>query len=373
VYFSPVLRGWILTRHADVAALLSDSRFSVERQRSTLFKRLKPFANLGADFTEAILSTLLMLDPPRHTRLRRLVNKAFTPRMVARLRPRIEALVDELLEGSGRCGEMDVIRDLAYPLPVIVIAEMLGLPPADRDRLKRWSDDLSALVDPLQASGGLVRLEQTFAEVTEYFGQVFAARRAAPQDDLISALVAAEDGGDTLGELELLALSMLILGAGHETTTNLIGNAVVALLRHPRERRRLQDDPALLPTAVEEFLRWDSPVQLTDRVVGEDCEIAGRRVRKGSMVVALLGAANRDPAVFADPDALDLGRADNPHLSFGHGVHFCLGAALARLETEAAIGALLRRFPAFTGDPHPTCYRRSMVLRGVTALPLRLG
>jgi cytochrome P450 len=372
VYWSPILRGWVLTRHAHVAALLQDPHYSVERQRSKLFQRLKPFQNMQPKFVEAIASNLLMLDAPRHTRLRRLVNKAFTPSTVVHLRPRIEALVEQLLDAAERRGEIDVIRDLAYPLPVIVIAEMLGLPPEDRERLKRWSDDLAALLDPLQASGGLTRLERTFEEVAEYFGHVFAGRRKAPRDDLISALVAVEDGGDTLGEVELLSLAMLILGAGHETTTNLIGNAVVALLRHPAERRRLQDDPGLLPTAVEEFLRFDSPVQLTDRVAIEDCEFDGWRVTKGTIVAVILGAANRDAERFPDPDRLDLGRAENPHVSFGHGVHFCLGAALARLETQIAIGSFLRRFPDFSGDPHPTCYRRSMVLRGVTNLPVRL-
>jgi cytochrome P450 len=249
---------------------------------------------------------------------------------------------------------------------------MLGLPREDRDRLKAWSDELSALLDPLQASGGLARLERTYAEVAEYFRAAFAARRRAPTTDLIGALVSVDDGGDTLGEAELLSLTMLILGAGHETTTNLIANAVIALLRHPRERRRLQDDPGLGERAVEEFLRYDSPVQLTDRVATVDCEVGGKRVRPGVIVALLLGAANRDPERFADPDRLDLGRADNAHVSFSHGVHFCLGAALARLETGIAMEALLRRFPDFTGDAQPTNYRRSMVLRGVTSLPLKL-
>ncbi|MCW5890933.1 MAG: cytochrome P450 [bacterium] len=372
-YFSQVLRGWILTRHADVTAVLHDKRFSVERQRSTLFQRMKPFDNLDPAFADTILGTLLMTDPPRHTRLRRLVSKAFTPRMVARLQPRVDELVEELLDAPAARGTMDVVEALAYPLPVIVIAEMLGLPPEDRDRLRRWSHDLTGLLDPLQASGGLAQLQRTYHEVVAYMSRVFAARRAEPRDDLISALVAAEDGGDTLGESELIGLVVLVLGAGHETTTNLIGNAVVGLLRHPAERRRLQDDPALLPAAVEEFLRWDSPVQLTDRVALEDCEVAGVRVRRGTLVATILGAANRDPDRFPDPDRLDVGRRENDHVSFGSGVHFCLGAALARLETQAAVGALLRRFPDLAGDGAPVDYRRSMVLRGPTRLTLRLA
>ncbi len=372
VYFSPVLRGWVLSRHADIVAVLQDARFSVERGRSNLFQRLQPLRDLSPAFAEAITRNLLMLDPPDHTRLRRLVNKAFTPRMVDGLRPRIEALVDELLEPCAARGSIDLIRDFAYPLPVIVISEMLGLPVDDREQLKAWSDELAALLDPLQASGGMARLERTFMEVKTYFGRIFAERRRTPTDDLIGALVSVEDRGETLTEMELLSLVMLLLGAGHETTTNLIGNAVVALLRHPAERRRMQDDPALVERAVEEFLRWDSPVQLTDRVATVDCEVAGKRVRKGVIIALLLGAANRDPAAFVAPDRLDVGRSDNPHLSFSHGVHFCLGAALARVETRIALGALLRRFPDFGGDPQPRNYRRSMVLRGVTSLPLTL-
>jgi len=374
VYFSPVLRGYILTRHADVTALLEDKRFSAERDKSTLFQRMKPFQNLAPEFTATILSTLLMVDPPRHTRLRRLVNKAFTPRMVSRLQPRIQALVDELLDAKAGQAEMDVVEDLAYPLPVIVIAEMLGLPVADRERLRHWSDELAGLLDPLQASGGLDQLERTYRDVVAYMTPVFEDRRRSPQDDLISGLVAAEDGGETLSEPELIGLTMLVLGAGHETTTNLITNAVVGLLRHPTARRRLQDDQSLLPTAVEEFLRWDSPVQLTDRVALEDCELpGGKRVKRGMMVAGLIGAANRDPARFPDADGLDVGRTDNPHVSFGHGVHFCLGSALARLETQAAIGTLLSRFPDFGGDAWPTSYRRSIVLRGPRRLTLQLN
>jgi cytochrome P450 len=248
--------------------------------------------------------------------MRNLVNRAFTPKMVAELEPRIREIARDYVGRVAESGTMDIVA---------------------------------------------------------YMGRVFADRRRVPRDDLISALVAVEDGGDTLSESELVGLTVLILGAGHETTTNLIGNAVVGLLRHPTQRRRLQDDPALMPTAVEEFLRWDSPVQLTDRVALEDCEVAGARVKRGTMVATVLGAANRDPVRFADPDALDVGRRDVDHVSFGHGVHFCLGAALARLETQVAIGALLHRFPDWRGEGGATDYRRSMVLRGPTRLMLRLG
>jgi pimeloyl-[acyl-carrier protein] synthase len=371
VYVSRLLGSTcLLSRYDDTVAVLGDARFSVDRPQAEAFQRLQPFRGLSPEFTQAIHSALLMIDPPAHTRLRRLVNKAFTPRVVEGLRGRIQALVDELLDAVAACHSMELIHDLAYPLPVTVIAELLGIPVADRARLKDWSDTLAVLLDPLQAADGLAPTERAYAEIAAYMRPIFADRRRAPRDDLISALVAVEEEGQTLSETELLSLTMLILGAGHETTTNLIANAVLALLRNPGERRRLQDDPTLIGSAVEEFLRYDSPVQTTDRVATVDCEVAGHPVRKGMIVVLLLGAANRDPARFADPDRLDLGRPDNHHLSFGHGAHFCLGAALARVEAQIAIATLLRRFPNLDGERAPTDWKRSIVLRGPTSLRL---
>jgi pimeloyl-[acyl-carrier protein] synthase len=372
VYFSPALRGWILTRYADIAAVLHDPRFSVNRQQSKVFQRLRLLESLPPDLSVAVTRNLLMLDPPDHTRLRRLVNKAFTPRRVETLRPRIQLIVDELLDALEDRPEIDLIHDFAYPLPVIVIAEMLGVPAADRTRFKRWSDELVALLDPLQAENGLRAVHQAFSELCVYFREIFAARRRQPQDDLVSALVAVEEQGDALNEPELLSLCMLLLGAGNETTTNLIANAVLALLRHPDERRRLLGDASLMGTAIEEFLRFDSPIQVTDRVATQDCQIDGRHIRKGELVGLVLGAANRDPQQFANPDRLDVGRQDNDHLAFGRGTHFCLGAALARAEAEIALPALLHRFPRFDGALQPPGWKRSLVLRGPTALALRL-
>jgi cytochrome P450 len=371
VYRSPLLGVTVLTRYDDVQAALRDPRFSVRRSESRAFQRLDPFGSLSPDFQRMIERNLLMLDPPDHTRLRGLVSKAFTPRVVERLRPRVEALVEELLDGVAAQGEMELVRDFAEPLPVIVIAELLGLPREDRAAFKRWADDLAVLVDPLSVLGGLERVQRSFDELCAYLRQVFAARRAEPKDDLISALVAAEDRGDALTEAELISTVTLILGAGHETTTNLLGNAVLALLRHPGERKRLQDDPSLCESAVEEFLRFDAPVQATDRVAREDVVIDGARVRAGEFAVLLLGAANRDPARFSEPDRLDLGRRDNRHLAFGQGLHFCLGAPLARLEAQLAISALLRRFPDFDGEREPAL-RPSITLRGPVSLRLAL-
>jgi cytochrome P450 len=370
VYYSRPLRIWFLTRHRDVEAVLKDPRFSV-RRTDFAPPRMNPLLTLSPDFQTFVNRTLLMVDPPEHTRLRGLVSRAFTPRRVEALRPRLEALVEDLLDAAAARPDADLIRDLAFPLPIIVICELLGVPVEDRDTLRRWTNDLTVLLDPF-SGGSLEQADRSFRELAAYFRALFDARRREPREDLISALVSAEIGGDRLGEAELTATVGLILGAGHETTTNLIGNAAIALLRNPGERKRLLDAPALLPGAVEEFLRYDAPVQATDRVATADCEIDGRRIRRGQFCVLLIGAANRDPEAFAEPDRLDVGRTECRHLSFGQGIHFCLGAGLARLEAQVALGALLRRFPDFQADVERPEWRRSMTLRGVTRLPVTL-
>lgn len=372
VYFHRVFRSFMLSRHADVVGVLKGSGFSVDRTQVDVPKILQIFpTRLDPEFKETIQRNLLMIDPPDHTRIRSLVNKAFTRRVVDAMRPRIQSLVDELLDAVEPAGEMELMRDFAEPLPITVIAEMLGVPAEDRARFKSWSDDMTALLDPFNSPKGLKGAQEAFVGLAAYFRDIFAQRRRAPRDDLVSRLVAAEEGGDALSEAELLSTCVIILGAGHETTTKLIGNAVIALLGHPDERKRFADDPGLARTAVDEFLRFDAPVQLTDRVATRDCEIGGRRVRKGQIVGLLLAAANRDPEVFADPDRLDLGRRDNPHVSFGQGHHFCLGAQLARVEAEVALTTLVQRFPEFDGDPNPPRVP-SMLLRGPASLPLSL-
>lgn len=329
--------------------------------------------------------SFLTLDPPDHTRLRRLVSKAFTARLIERLRPRVEDLVDELL--AGRSGEVDLIAALAYPLPVILISELLGVPPEDRDRFKGWSDALARGLDPdfLLPPDQLAERDEARAEFAEYFRELVARRRAALRgplpaaqpdapSDLLGALVAVSDGGDALTEEELLATCVLLLVAGHETTVNLIGNGALALLRDPAQLAWFRAHPDAAPDAVEELLRYDPPVQLTLRAALEDTEVAGTAVSQGSLLLLLTGAANRDPSVFAGPDRLDLARygSDAPrHLSFGHGIHFCLGAPLARLEGRIALRKLFERDVALTGEP--LHYRENLVLRGLSALPVTLG
>lgn len=367
-YVHRVFRALVLSRHADISLVLKDSTFSVNRSGML---ELPPFGAMRPRAKETVLSALLMTDPPDHTRIRGLVNKAFTPRRVDALRPRIASIVDGLLEPLGKSGEFDFVRDFAVPMPITVIAELLGVPPSDRDRFKSWSTVLSVLLDPLASEYGIPEFEESFDDMANYFSSLFEQRRREPRDDLLSALVAAEEAGDQLNSSELLSVCALILGAGHETTTNLLGNAVVALLRNPGERKRLADDPGLIESAVDEFLRYDCPVQVTDRIATHSIEVAGHRLEPGNVVMLLLGAGNRDPQVFSDPDRLDLSRSENRHLSFGQGMHFCLGAQLARVEAQIALNALLARYPEFRGSPDPPAWKSSFVLRGPASLPLR--
>jgi pimeloyl-[acyl-carrier protein] synthase len=370
---APLLGAWLATRWDECEEILRERQFSADRSELAVMRMLRRGARDAPEMLGFIESDLLMLAGPRHARLRRLVSKAFTPRRVETLEPRIETLVAELLDRAAARGEMDVVRDLAAPLPAAVIGELLGVPAEDRERLRSWSDELAELLDPLSGREGLEPPRRATRGLAVYFRGLLDERRRAPRDDLLTALAAAEEPGAALTETEILALCQLLLAAGHETTTNLIANAVLALLRYPDERRRLQDDPGLLANALEEILRFESPVQLTDRVATEDCELGGRRIRRGQLVGVLLASANRDPKRFADPDRLDVTRDDVRHLAFGHGAHFCLGAQLARIEARLALGALLRRFPDFTGSPEPPGWKRSSVLRGPTSLPLHLG
>jgi len=323
----------------------------------------------------ALSRQMLFLDPPDHTRLRGLVNKAFTPRRVDVLRPLIQELVDDLLDRAAAAGGMDLVADFAFPLPAIVIAGMLGVPPEDRDRLKGWSYDFGALISgtPLSEEQAM-QAQLGVLSMVAYFADIADQRRSAPRDDLLSALLAAEEQGDRLSTEELLVNCLLLFAAGHGTTTHLIGNSVLALLAHPDQLARLREDPALIVGGIDELLRFDGPVQVTGRNATEDLEIDGTRVTAGQHVTMVLGAANRDPLRFSEPDRLDLGRRDIRHVAFGHGIHFCLGAALARLEGQIALGTLVRRFPTLRLDTTPEALPRmqGIVFRGVESLPVTI-
>jgi hypothetical protein len=362
---------WVLTRYDDIATVLRSPAASSDRSSALAALAPTSVRPLLAFRANSMLNT----DAPKHTRLRALVTKAFTARAVEVMTEKIERLVDGFLDAVQARGRMDVIADLAYPLPVTVIADMLGVPPEDRDQFKRWSDDLALLAGSSSTSDMTLdqfhRIAQAFQDLTAYFARIVAERRVQPRDDLLSALAQAEEAGDRLSADELYANAALLLVAGNETTTNLIGNGTLALLRNPGQLARLTADPSLIPTAVEELLRFDSPVQFTVRVLTDEISLGGKSLRSGQMVLLLIGAANRDPEHFADPDRLDVTRTDNKHLAFGLGSHFCLGAPLARLEARVAFQTLLRRMPGLRLDGPEPRYRPHFNLRGLTALPVR--
>ena len=371
-WFAP-FEAWILTRHEDVTAALRHPRFSAHKGHWTVIQRLEQTFDRYPLAGQIVKRSLPNLDAPDHTRLRSLVSRAFTPRVVERLLPSIEEITCGLLDTAAERGEMDLIRDFAYPLPVLVICDLLGLPAVDRSLLRGWSGDLRVLFDPTPPPEQMERAEKSAAELRDYLRGAFEERRRRPQDDLLSGLVAAEQAGDRMSGEELFAMVGLLLIAGHETTAGLIGNAVWALLGNPGEHRALRDGTCSRKIAVEEFLRFDTPVQLIARVALEDCEFAGRELRRGNALALMLGGANRDPAVFPDPDRLDLSRQPNPHVSLGNGAHFCLGAALARSEASVAIGALVDRFPGFHTATQKPERRSTLALRGLAALPLTLS
>jgi len=358
---------WVLTTHADCVSVLRDARFG----------HGNPHARPAPEFAHEpivrqLSQTMLLVDPPSHTRLRGLVSKAFTARRMEELRPRIEAIVDDLIDAVIDDGGMDVIRDFAHKLPVTVICDMLGIPEQDRAPFLSESRVRGRILDPVSLTRAeMDEANQGSLESAAYFKSLFAYRRANPGDDLTTALLAAREQDDRLTDEEALANISLLFGAGHETTTNLIGNGVLALHRNPEQQARLKADFSLLPNAVEELLRYDSPVQLTGRQALEDVELRGETIARGEQVLTLLGAANHDPAAFeGDPDELDVARPGVRALSFGGGIHFCLGAQLARIEGEIAFRKLLERLPDMRlVDAENVDWKPTVTLRGVVSLP----
>ncbi|MDX2644709.1 cytochrome P450 [Streptomyces sp. PA03-1a] len=363
------LEAWLVTRYEDGLAALTDPRLSSD-VRDAADPRL--MARLPTTERESMIRTMLRADPPDHTRLRRLVSKAFTARRVAELEPRVQAVTDELLDAIVPAGRADLVEDFALPLPVTVISELLGVPVSDRYDFQRWTDDM-VLQGPQPPDPA--KIEAAWKQMHGYLTALLDAKRAHPGDDLLSALIATHDDEQRLDRHELIAMAFLLLVAGYITTVNLIGNGIAALLTHPDQLRMLREDPGLLPGAIEEFLRYDGPVNPgIARFAREDLTIAGVAIPRGATVVVASAIADRDPARFGDPDRLDITRGDNAHLAFGHGIHYCLGAPLARLEGRIAIGTALRRLPGLALAVPPGELRwRPRVLRGPSRLPVTFG
>jgi cytochrome P450 len=373
VSWNELFEAWIFTRYADVDAILMDQRFSVDRSKAqTRFSEMiKQQQEEFGPFSQA--PTMLTSDPPEHTRLRRLVSKAFTPRAVENLRPRIREIIDTLLDSVSDRSEFDLVEEIAYPLPVIVIAEMLGVPPEDRADFKRWSDDVVAtLGGPFTPQDVIQKARKSIEEFVEYLAEQIAERRTNPRDDLISGLIAAEDGGQVLSEQEIYSTTILLLIAGNETTTNLIGNAMQSLLENPDQMELLRNEPSLIPSAIEELLRYNGPVQATARVATTDIEVGGVTVKGGQMAMAVLGAANHDPAKYPDPEKLDLRRNPTDHMGFGDGIHFCIGAPLARAEAQIAFEELLKRYAVIEAAGEPT-FGGTFIIRGPKKLPIHVA
>jgi len=374
VYWSERLNAWLLTRYEDVLAALSDKRLGSAGRIEAILGRLPH--GTQPEF-HALLghmnSMMAFTDPPDHTRLRRLVGRAFTPRAASRLQDQIQSIVDDSLKAIAGKTEVDLVGEFAFQLPSIVISEMLGIPREHRDKVKTWSDDVVRFV-----SGGAVtvdvarRAQESVSEATDYLMALADARRRQPQDDLMSALVEVAEDGDRLTEHELVAMCVLLFFAGFETTEGLIGNGLLALMNHPDQMSQLDADPGLIGPAVEEFLRYNNSVQRQSRVAGEDFMIGNKLIREGDYVAMFIGAANRDPEQFPEPDRLDITRDPNRHVAFGHGIHSCLGGPLARVEGQIAISTILERFPEMRLISEELEWEHLVAIRKLKALRVSL-
>ena len=365
---------WVLTRYDDVLAAVRDARLSSHPRHSPDRRRGREDAAEIPLIGDGTIEIMLLADAPDHTRLRRLANKAFTPRAVEALRPRIIELVDGMLDVAAERGTFDVMADLAEPLPVMVICDLLGVPVEDQDQFKPWSEAIGRMLDPDVDQAALDKAVPAVMGFVQYFAALIEERRTAPRDDLLSALILAESEGEKLTQPELFAMIILLFIAGHETTTNLIGNGTFALLRNPAELDALRADPdGLAVAATEELLRYDAPVQVTARTATEDLEVNGLALAKGESVICGLAAANRDPRYVDEPETLRLAQGKASHLSFSNGMHYCLGAPLARLEGQLAFSAMARRFPTMELETDDPPYRDHFVLRGLASLPVAVS
>lgn len=370
VHFSPALQAWVLTGYEECAQVLRDNETFSSNPRTATGPLADALQQQLREFPLGEVPTVLNSDPPVHTRLRTLLNRAFTPGAIEGFRPRIEEIANSLLAVPSTGEHFDVIASFAQPLPVIVIAELLGVPSSDRDYFKRWSTAIASTTNILNSPEVLDTAREAMVELVAYMDGIVTQRSNAPDADLLTALVMAEEQGQRLSHEELLAFSILLLLAGHETTTNLIGNGLLAFAENPTQVAYLRSAPALMPSAVEELLRFDSGVQGVVRFTNKQVQLGGATIAEGSTVLPLIGAANRDPQQFEDPEALDFSRRSNRHLSFGRGVHFCLGAPLARLEGQIAFSALLKRFPEFRIAESGIERSGTLILRGLSRLDL---
>ncbi len=370
---------WVVARHADCLAVLRDRRASSDSLNIGA-GQLPNGIRTPADHDDPVAVAMLEMrpflfrDPPDHTRLRGLVSKAFTPKVVESLRTRTQEVVDELLDAAVEAGEVDLLEEFAYPLPVRIICDLLGVPLADQDRFKVWSTALARGLDPdfLLTEEVIDARAEGVMQFSQYFFELLAERRRNPGEDLLSRLVEAEDGGTVLSEAEMLSTCILLLVAGHETTVNLISGGALALLQHPDQFERFRTDPEVTRSGVEEMLRYVSPVQLTGRALTEDCEFGGVELAAGEFAMLLLASANRDPDQFEEPDRFDITRTPNNHLGFGFGVHHCLGAPLARMEAQVALTSLVKRAPDLALTVDRVEYKTNVVLRGMESLPVSM-
>ena len=397
VHWDEEMGFWVLTRYDDIAALYTDERFSRAQGLMRGFERLpESEKQIAQPVYHSFSKTVFYADPPYHTHLRGLMNHAFTPRRVEQLRPYIQQIVNDLLDNAQAKGTMDIVQDLAYPLPVMVIAELLGLPAGDRARFKQWSDDLFAILGTVRHKPRhlLERAAQSLAEMTDYVKSLSQKRRAHPQYDLLSALLLETDDDEssyphartsphatgelvrertpssTLTEDELVANINILLSTGHETTTHLIGNGLLALMQNLDQMKKLHDHLELLPSAIEEVMRYDNPVQITYRSALDNAEINGKVIHKGDLVNTIIGSANRDSTRFTNPDHFDIARSEGRHLGFGLGIHFCIGAPLVRLEAEVAFETILYRFPKLRLATDDLQWQEHPIFRGLKSLPV---
>jgi len=369
VHWDVFLHTWVVTRYTDVLEVLH--RFSADRTHTPAKLQAMGLGDMSP-IARLMVKQMLFMDPPAHTRLRSLASQAFSPARVAVLRTHIRDIVKRLLDDVQDKGEMDVIRDLGEPLPAIVTAEMLGVPTDDRHRLKAWSADFAEMLGNFQHNPEHApRMLRAVEEMTSYFKDQVLAQKDQPREGLVHSLMTAEVDGDRLTDEEVVATCIVTMVGGLETTTNLIGNGVLTLLRHPEQMKRMREDPSLVVSAVEEMLRYESPSQHTGRLAPDDVEMGGRLIRKGQAVMAVMAAANRDPERFPDPDRFDVARTDNRHLAFGYAAHFCFGAALARVEGQEVFEAIARRLYDLELQPGRLTWRNNLGLRGMISLPIK--